>query len=417
MNIAAIKPVASSRYASLDGLRGIFLIFMLIVHLNEQFKTVIGKLNHHYFGWVEDAQGFVFISGLVVGLVYGSILLEKGDAHMVRALVKRCKTIFFYQASLILLLAFTIVIFGNSIDSHNLSNFKQNVAAYTLIALTMISVPTNMGILPMYLAFMAATPFVLRQFKQGNFILVLTVSVLLWCFSQTGLTGIVCENIEHLVLKTFNFDLSIGIFFNLFAWQVVYFLGLFFGYKVADKSIDLSFFSTHAGYQIFIACVVAFILFGIFDRVVFNDLVSPKFSEIFIAQNRRPLFTPVYLVNFLVDLYIVAWLLIVGRNKSGTIIGHIGRIMHWSANWKPLVFLGQHSLQVFAFHIVVQYALFIALDDQSAGEIRGSLIILAGVLSLFIPAYLHAQYIRFKSVKHVAKLPQVPRVRAKDGAS
>ncbi|MBA3326144.1 MAG: OpgC domain-containing protein [Rhodobacteraceae bacterium] len=33
--------------------------------------TLLGKIHQQFFGWVEDAQRFVFISGLVVGLVYG----------------------------------------------------------------------------------------------------------------------------------------------------------------------------------------------------------------------------------------------------------------------------------------------------------------------------------------------------------
>ncbi|MGL6043624.1 MAG: OpgC domain-containing protein, partial [Sandaracinobacteroides sp.] len=66
------------RYPLLDGFRGFFLLFMTIIHANEILDTVAGKLNHHYFGWVEDAQGFVFISGFVVALVYGRALDRKG---------------------------------------------------------------------------------------------------------------------------------------------------------------------------------------------------------------------------------------------------------------------------------------------------------------------------------------------------
>ena len=58
------------RLAILDGFRGFFLLFMMIAHANAYLGAPLGKFNHHYFGWVEDAQGFVFISGLVVALVY-----------------------------------------------------------------------------------------------------------------------------------------------------------------------------------------------------------------------------------------------------------------------------------------------------------------------------------------------------------
>lgn len=60
-----------SRLTVIDGFRGFFLLFMGVFHFNTVLDTVLGKVNHHNVGWVEDAQGFVFISGLVVGLVYG----------------------------------------------------------------------------------------------------------------------------------------------------------------------------------------------------------------------------------------------------------------------------------------------------------------------------------------------------------
>jgi hypothetical protein len=62
------------RLTVIDGFRGMFLVFMVIIHANGILKTTFGKLNHHYFGWVEDAQGFVFMSGLVVGLGSGLVL-------------------------------------------------------------------------------------------------------------------------------------------------------------------------------------------------------------------------------------------------------------------------------------------------------------------------------------------------------
>ncbi|MEO1294186.1 MAG: OpgC domain-containing protein, partial [Pseudomonadota bacterium] len=54
------------RLPIIDGFRGFFLLFMMVIHTNDEVNSIIGKLNHHYFGWVENAQGFTFISGLVV---------------------------------------------------------------------------------------------------------------------------------------------------------------------------------------------------------------------------------------------------------------------------------------------------------------------------------------------------------------
>lgn len=390
----ATQQRASSRLRTLDGLRGFFLVFMVIIHLNYQLKTTLGKLNHHYFGWVEDAQGFVFISGLVVGLVYGGILLRKSAPAMLTALAKRCRTIFSYQALLIVAAGLVIVFLGNIVTSSLFDDYRQNPFAYTAIALTMISVPSNMGILPMYLLFMAATPYVLMQFERGRFLYVAMLSAFFWTIAQTHIMTYWAELLETAVSQNFGFNLRIGLFFDLFAWQVIYFLGLFFGFKLAKGDLDLAFLQGSAARHAFLfALGLAFIL-GLWDRVIFDHWISREFSESFLDAHPRQHFSSIYVANFAVDLFAVTWLLLVGRFEGSTLIGMAGRFLHWLFNWKPLVFLGNHSLQVFAFHIVLQYILAAVLSDRAVGEFYGSLLIVASVMLLFVPAYIHAGYQR-----------------------
>src|SRR3546814_8239268 len=49
------------RYDILDGFRGYFLVFMLVNHLAFQGGSRLAKLNHSELGYVQDAQGFIFI--------------------------------------------------------------------------------------------------------------------------------------------------------------------------------------------------------------------------------------------------------------------------------------------------------------------------------------------------------------------
>ena len=80
------------RLRTIDGFRGFFLLFMGIVHFNGVTDVVLGKLNHHRFGWVQDAQGFVFISGLVVGLVYGKKYLRNpGISNICAPILRRVR--------------------------------------------------------------------------------------------------------------------------------------------------------------------------------------------------------------------------------------------------------------------------------------------------------------------------------------
>src|SRR3546814_9885983 len=47
------------RLEILDGLRGYFLVFMLLNHLSFTGDYMLVKINHAELGYVEDAQGFV----------------------------------------------------------------------------------------------------------------------------------------------------------------------------------------------------------------------------------------------------------------------------------------------------------------------------------------------------------------------
>ena len=62
--------IPMGRIQTIDGLRGYFIVFMLINHLTFTGGYMLLYFNHAQLGFVEDAQGFVFLSGLLAGMVY-----------------------------------------------------------------------------------------------------------------------------------------------------------------------------------------------------------------------------------------------------------------------------------------------------------------------------------------------------------
>jgi len=77
------------RHQLLDGLRGYFLLFMLLNHLWFEGGNPIALVNHNQLGFVEDAQGVILISGLIVGLYYGRLHSTGRGAEAVRRLRAR----------------------------------------------------------------------------------------------------------------------------------------------------------------------------------------------------------------------------------------------------------------------------------------------------------------------------------------
>ena len=56
----------SKRMPELDALRGLFLVWMTFTHMPTRFSDLVNQP----FGFVSSAEGFVFLSALLVSRVY-----------------------------------------------------------------------------------------------------------------------------------------------------------------------------------------------------------------------------------------------------------------------------------------------------------------------------------------------------------
>src|SRR5690606_35972587 len=86
---ATQRPPRMKRFDIIDGMRGYFLVFMLINHLIFAGGYWLVKVNHNQLAFVEDAQGFVFLSGLLIGMVYARKMIKNGYAAGRQAIYSR----------------------------------------------------------------------------------------------------------------------------------------------------------------------------------------------------------------------------------------------------------------------------------------------------------------------------------------
>jgi hypothetical protein len=376
------------RLSIVDGFRGFFLLFMGVAHFNSELETTLGKFNHHHLGWVEDAQGFVFISGLIVGLVYGRKFLKTSTLREAFApVIARCKTIYLHQAGLILILLAAALLLGPYAPTQLLP-YQETPASFTLTSLLLVSASMHMGILPMYIAFLLLTPLAFRML-QRDWVFPFALLVLLgWTFAQTGLSE---ELRDRLVaaLAARGVTVELGIYFHPLAWQALFFAGLYFGFEKARDRLDLGFLGQEQYRVGFFIALGATVFLAVFDRIVGWDLFGHAYTAAVEGRTERAWLAWIYPPAFFIALFMTVWLLGPGRRDANRLVAATGRLTEWVFTRRPLVFLGQHSLHVFSWHILVTYALATLVQNVPLGEAARSAILIVSVASLFLAAQAH----------------------------
>jgi hypothetical protein len=224
------------RRPELDALRGLFLVWMTLTHLPTRFSDFVNQP----IGFVSSAEGFVFLSALLVGRLYIRELVQD-PARARMKLWKRSLKIYGYH---LLMLAFAFTVAAEfAIHTHRaaLMNLLNFYLAHPLVAIVgsvlLIYCPPLLDILPMYVTFLFFTPLLLSASLRFGWKKILAASALVWLLAQFGLRDVVHSAIVH--MTHLHIPLQETGAFNLFAWQGVWIAGLFLGAKSATGTVPL----------------------------------------------------------------------------------------------------------------------------------------------------------------------------------
>lgn len=215
------------RYWEIDALRGLMLVLMTVTHLPSRLTDPLGQP----FGWVSAAEGFVLLSGFTAGLVYSRIARAEGVAAMERAFWRRALKIYLAQAATLVFLFTVIAALGVRIDQPAVKNLVSYYLAQPGSALVngllLIYEPALLDILPMYIFFMLLSPWVLAFGMRHGWAGVLAASFALWLAAQRGLSEWLYGWTVALTGLAVPYH-EMGAF-NTFAWQLLWFGGLWLG--------------------------------------------------------------------------------------------------------------------------------------------------------------------------------------------
>lgn len=314
------------RQPELDALRGLFLVWMTLTHLPTHFSDFINQP----FGFISSAEGFVFLSALLVGRIYMRMQMEDGST--VRSMLwKRSLKIYSYHL-LMLTLAFTVAA-EFAIHTHraaifNLLNFY---IAHPFVAIIgsvlLLYCPPLLDILPMYVIFLFFTPLFLSVGARLGWKKLLAGSGFLWLLAQFGLRDLVHNflvRVTHLPIP-----LQETGAFNLFAWQAVWIAGIWLG---AESAMGRVPFRKIPGWTVAACAMICLFFVG----VRYGWLGPSATQQSFGAQLDKWQIGPLRVLNLIALTIVGYWL----RKYVLLVIAR-----------EPFLTLGKASLQVFCAHL------------------------------------------------------------------
>jgi hypothetical protein len=384
------------RLELLDGLRGYFLTFMMLNHLYFTGGLTLVHVNHAELGFVEDAQGFVFLSGLLIGMVYARRMSREGFAHGAARIWHRAAELYFYALFCLfaLLLAVRLLPDLQPIWKNWMGELALPGWASTLAAVTLLHQPTYMDILPQYIAYLLVAPPLVYLVLKGRWAVVAVMSALFWMAVQLGFHLPVAAALDGL-LGRMDQGLAMRNHFNVFAWQVVFMGGLVLGALTSARMIEWQQVF-HPERRVILTAALAFFLFFMLFRLGWTfGLIPVATWDRFVAITNRGEFSLVYLLNFLATGYLLAWTLIAAPRAAEAWLRRIAELLARLFSLPFLRLIGRHSLQVYVFHVFVVY-LMLAVD-RSFGpfpEVARTALALVAIASLAIPAWLREADLR-----------------------
>ena len=209
VGISQIKKIhnrTTQRLLHLDFLRGIFLCVIIVDHL-QKFPGLLDLFTGRGYLWASAAEGFFFISGMMIGLIRGRREAKQPFVGIWRKLWQRAGSL--YITNVILTLLYTAI----ALAFINHAGAKPGVmidASWWHIIWRSLTLQYTYGwadFLQYYAVYLFFSPLVVWLLRRGLWLVVLAGSVLVWYFGKS------------------DFYLS---------WQLLFFVGAVGGYYLQE---------------------------------------------------------------------------------------------------------------------------------------------------------------------------------------
>lgn len=356
-----------ARRLELDALRGLMLVLMTVTHLPTRLADPLGQP----IGFVSAAEGFVFLSAFMAGMVYSRRAIKAGLPAMQSAFLRRAIKIYLCQAALLIFLFTAIAAIGVAVEQPAITNLisfflkAPNTALWA--GLGMIYNPPLLDILPLYVLFMLVSPLLLSHALKHGWRGLLTCSLLLWLVAQFDISRLLYSGVVALTGLSVPFQETGA--FETFGWQFLWMMGLWMGTTTVTTPSALGGIPRWMVIASGVIAVAGFIGRHTFGQVLPDDMINVLFDKWHLG--------PMRLLNFCALLILVT--------HYGAALRRLPRIGY-------LQTLGAASLPVYCAHLViVLFALALVGPQFDHGPMIDALLLTGCLTLLYGVAWISAR--------------------------
>ncbi|EKS6735929.1 OpgC domain-containing protein [Enterobacter ludwigii] len=372
--------IAGARDLRIDFMRGIALVMMVVAHT--EVMSVFNIFSWERFGLTTGAEGFVILSGFMLGMLNRARLQKVVLLTVSWGLYLRAWKI--YRVNIIIIVSFILLAYIQHINVFEVTHFTDRFSGeswslypvtpqiketwFNIILYLQIG-PHQTQILGLYIFLLLLSPLFLGMLQKGKVWWLLGLSLLVYSLWQRW----------PLRLTPSEFEFA----FPLLAWQFIFVLGMASGWYKAEL---LSFARTPPGRGAVIALVLVSLVLGFVAQNHTNPFMPPallmhvippdSFNTFYHTWAAKNGLGPVRVLNdiaLMVTVYLVltyCWT-------------PLNRLLGWF-----LIPLGQHSLYTFILHVyvVLLVSQFITFDLWRHAWIENTLVHAAALGILWLMA-------------------------------
>jgi hypothetical protein len=355
---AVPRPVlreGANRDYRLDFFRGLSLLFIFIDHIPD---NAISYFTLRSFAFCDAAEVFIFISGYTAALAYAPLFDRQGVAMGIARIYRRVWQLYVAHLCLFMVfnaeVAYTLKFLYNPLyaDELQVGDYLNDPGEAFIRVLSLQFQPSLLNILPLYIALLLGMPLLILAIRR-HILLGLIPSFILWL--AANLFGWNMPGFPEGRLW----------FFDPFAWQFLFTIGVSLGYARTKRYVSLPTIRWLPKVALAFAAVAALIsvTWSLHDALNW----VPEFASLPEMWFDKTMLPPARLLSVLALAILV-----------GTYVPRDARFLTARAGW-IVVLCGQNSLQVFCLSILLAVLANFILNLSGYGIVAQLLVNVAGL--------------------------------------